>query len=98
MTDTVNKSVEPPDVITQYETLRATALGAALPPESRAGLLLFLRRGMWEWARTVATMSTFEQQPSGPRPSNWKAPEESRRVIHIFAAMAIKADYQGAAP
>jgi hypothetical protein len=97
MTDKINKSAEPPGVITQYETLRTTALGAALPPESRAGLLLFLRRGMWGWARTVATMSTFEQ-PSGPRPSNWKAPEEFRTVIHIFAAMAIKADYQGAAP
>jgi hypothetical protein len=97
MTSAENNSAEPVGVVAQYETLRTTALGAALPSESRAELLLFLRRGMWEWARTVATMSTFEQ-PSGPRPSNWKAPEESRTVIHIFAAMAIKADYQGAAP
>jgi hypothetical protein len=97
MTDANKTPAELSGVVTQYETLRTTALGAALPPEARAGLLLFLRRGMWGWARAVATLSTFKQ-PSGPRPSNWKAPEESRTVIHIFAAMAIKADYQGAAP
>jgi len=97
MTDANKSPAEPSGVVTQYETLRTTALGAALPPEARAGLLLFLRRGMWQWARAVATMSAFEQPP-GPRPPNWKAPEESRTVIHIFAAMAIKADYQGATP
>jgi hypothetical protein len=97
MTGVENSSVEQSGVVTQYETLRSTALGAALPPEARAGLLLFLRRGMWGWARAMATLSTFEQL-TGPRPSHWKASEESRTVIHIFAAMAIKTDYQGAAP
>jgi hypothetical protein len=97
MTGASNNSAEPVGGVAQYETLRTTALGAALPPEARAGLLLFLRRGMWGWARAVATMSTFEQS-SAPRPSTWKAPAESRTVIHIFAAIAIKADYQGAAP
>ncbi len=96
MTSADKPSAEQPGVVTQYETLRGTALGAALPPDARAGLLLFLRRGMWGWVRAAATMSTFEQ-PAGPRPSNWKAPEESRTVIHIFAAMAVQADYQGAA-
>ena len=31
------------------------ALGQALPPEARCGLMLFLRRGMWGWARVMAT-------------------------------------------
>jgi len=97
MTSAQKPSAEQAGVVAQYETLRGTALGAALPPEARAGLLLFLGRGMWGWVRAVAAMSTFEQ-PTGSRPSNWKAPEESRTVIHIFAAMAIQADYQGAAP
>jgi hypothetical protein len=86
-----------PSVIGQYETLRRAALGDALPWEGRAGLLLFLRRGMYGWGRTVDTMSA-PQQPGGSRPSNWKAPEEHRTIIHIFAAMAIMANYSGATP
>ena len=81
--------------VTQYEILRRSALGDALPSEARAGLLLFLRRGMWGWARALATNSALER-PASSRPSNWKAPDEYRTVIHIFAAMAIRANYQGA--
>lgn len=84
-----NNSPEPANVMTQYETLRSAALGDALPPEARAGLMLFLRRGLWGWARVMATTSVW-QPPNGSRPSNWKAPEAYRTVIHIFAAMAIK--------
>jgi hypothetical protein len=97
MTTAANPSVEGSGVVSQYETLRGSALGGALPPEGRAGLLLFLRRGMWGWARAAATMSAFER-PTGPRPPEWKAPAESRTVIHILAAMAIKTGCQGAAP
>lgn len=79
----------------QYETLRGSALGDALPPEARAGLMLFLRRGMWGWARALATTGALER-PASPRPSNWEAPDAYRTVIHIFAAMAIRANYQGA--
>jgi hypothetical protein len=74
--------------VTQYETLRAAALGNALPPEARAGLMLFLHTGMSGWARTVSAVPGFER-PTGSRPSNWKPPEEHRTVIHLFAAMAI---------
>ena len=84
-------------VVTQYETLRRAVLGDALPPEARAGLLLFLRRGMCGWARAVATLSA-SQQPTGSRPPNWKMPEEHRTVVHILAAMAINANYYGATP
>jgi hypothetical protein len=74
--------------LTQYETLRAAALGNALPPEARAGLMVFLHTGMSAWARTVSAVPGFER-PTGSRPSNWKPPEEHRTVIHLFAAMAI---------
>jgi len=98
MTSTKNNSAESSIVVTKYETLRGAALGDALPPEARAGLMFFLRRGMWGWARATTTLSTFEQ-PTGSRPStNWKAPEEYRTVIHLFAAMAIRTTVSGAIP
>lgn len=82
-------------LITQYETLRGAVLGNALPPEARAGLLLFLRRGMCGWARAAATIGT--PPPIGSRPTNWKMPEELRAVVHIFAALAIHGSPYGAA-
>lgn len=95
MTIASNNSAELSIAVTHYETLRRSALGDALPPEARAGLLLFLRRGMWGWARALASNGAIER-PASSRPSNWKAPDEYRTVIHIFAAMAIRANYQGA--
>jgi hypothetical protein len=95
MTSAKINSAEPPDVVTEYETLRRAALGDALPLNARAGLMLFLRRGLWGWARALATMTAFEQ-PTGSRPASWKAPEEYRTVIHIFAALAIRTTVLGA--
>jgi hypothetical protein len=97
MTRAKNNWAEPPIIVTQYEMLRRAALGDALPPEARAGLTLFLRRGMWGWARAVATRSAVPQ-PADSRPANWQTPEEDRTIIHIFAAMAIKANHEGALP
>lgn len=88
--------------VSHYETLRAAGLGEALPPEARGGLMLFLRRGMWGWARTIDSASASRPPIRSPSPSS-AAPtaiHESRAVIHIFAAMAIDAartDNQGAA-
>jgi hypothetical protein len=88
----------PSSVVAQYETLRGAALGQALPPEARYGLMLFLRRGMWGWARTVAMTSTSVSQPSCSPSLNWTSSDEYRTVIHVFAAMAMNADKQGVAP
>ncbi len=90
-------SAERPNLVMRYETLRSAALGNALPLEARAGLILFLRRGMWGWARALASMGAWEE-PTGSRPSNWKAPREYRTVIHIFAAMALRTTREGATP
>jgi hypothetical protein len=95
MTNAKSNAADPSIAVTQYETLRAAALGNALPPEARAGLMLFLHAGMWSWARAVNAMRTFER-PAGSRPSNWKAPKEHRTVIHLFAAMAIPTAISGA--
>jgi hypothetical protein len=98
MTDADNGPLEPPsDVVTQYETLRCAALGEALPVEARSGLTLFLRRGLWEWARAMATTSAWPQPTRVPS-STWAAPEECRAAIHIFAAMAIHTNNGGARP
>jgi hypothetical protein len=98
MTGAENGSAEQPSiVVTQYETLRRTALGEVLPPEARSGLTLFLRRGMWGWARAMATTGAAQQPPRSPA-SSWTAPEQYRAVIHVFAAMAIHADNRGALP
>jgi hypothetical protein len=95
MTNAGSNAVTPSIAVTQYETLRASALGNALPPEARAGLMLFLYAGMWGWARAVTAMPAFEP-PAGSRPSNWKPPEEHRTMIHLFAAMAIPTAISGA--
>ncbi len=84
-------------VVAQYEALRSAVLGDALPPESRTGLLLFLRRGMCGWARAITTMCA-PQRTNGSRPPNWTIPEEHRAVVHILAAMVINANYYGATP
>jgi len=97
MTNADGNAVNQSIVVTQYETLRAAALGNALPPEARAGLMLFLHTGMWGWARTVTAVRTFER-PYGSRPPNWKPPEEHRTVIHLFAAMTIPTTISGATP
>lgn len=97
MTNAKNSPADLSIAVTQYETLRAAALGNALPPEARAGLMLFLHTGMWGWMRAVTAMHAFER-PAGSRPSNWKAPEEHRTVIHLFAGMAIPIAISGATP
>ena len=57
-----------------YELLRAAMLGAALPPDSRAGLIVLLHRGMWAWARVIdrirhGPVSARQRPPVALRPS-----------------------------
>ena len=78
-------------VVAQYETLRSAMLGEALAPEARSGLIVFLRQGMWEWARTL-TLGTLGQQTPRVSPSsssNATEPGERHTVIHLLAAMVI---------
>lgn len=95
MTSAKNLRAEPGNVVSRYETLRKAALGDALPPDARAGLMLFLQRGMWGWTCALATTTT-PRGPTGSLPMNWNPPEECRTIVHIFAAMAIRTSFQGA--
>jgi hypothetical protein len=84
-------SVPSSTIVGQYETLRSAMLGEALPPDARSGLNVFLRHGMWEWARTL-TLATLGREPlhvSPPSSSNPAEPGERRAVIHLLAAMAM---------
>jgi hypothetical protein len=86
-------------VVSQYEALRSAALGYPLPLEARCGLLLLLRRGMWGWARVMAEPCTsFQQEPRQGASLSFAAADETRAVIHIFAAMAMNAEHRGATP
>ena len=79
---------QPSTIAAQYEALRVAALGEALPPEARSGLMLFLRRGMWGWALSLA-VANARQEPIYPPTSSPAAPYEREAVIHVFAAMAM---------
>lgn len=86
-------------IVAQYETLRRAALGHALPFEARSGLMLFLRRGMWGWARAMVIVgASMSQQPSCSPPLSCAPSGESKTLIHIFAAIAMSANHRGATP
>jgi hypothetical protein len=75
-------------VAARYETLRMAALGEPLPVEARSGLALFLRRGMWGWARVLAA-ATEPAQPAHSPSSGSAGSFQHRSVIQVFAAMAL---------
>lgn len=85
-------AIHSPTVAVQYEVLRAAMLGAALPPDSRSGLIVFLHHGMWAWARTTV-LDPARQRPipaATVRPSDLDGPGDERRaVVHLLAAMAM---------
>ena len=64
------------------------ALGEALPPTARSGLMLLLRRGMWGWAQALVAASPVQQPVHAssltPPPRN-----ERTAVVHVLAAMAM---------
>jgi hypothetical protein len=83
---TDERSMTPSTVVAQYEKLRMAALGEPLAPEDRNGLVVFLRRGMWGWARALATVGVA--QPARSPSSSSRAPQ-SAGIVHVFAAMAL---------
>jgi hypothetical protein len=84
---------EPTAIAAQYETLRMAALGEPLPAEARSGLILFLRRGMWGWARALVAAGAPAQPIRTPSFTS-TAPHQSRAVIQLFAAMAMNANHR----
>ena len=83
-------STVPSTAVAHYETLRMAMLGEALPPDARCGLMLFLRRGMWGWARALAVGSV--QEPTLTRRLNPAEPYDRDTIVYVLAAMAMNAN------
>jgi len=70
--------------------LRTAALGAALPLKARSGLMLFLRRGMWCWAKALSgTVRPQQEQGCQPAPTPSTLHASNSAVVHVLAAIAI---------
>jgi len=65
--------------------------GDALPPEARSGLALFLRRGMWGWARTLAATAN-RTTPLLAAPMNPAEPGGRSAVVQVLATMVMNVD------
>lgn len=76
-------------IAARYEVLRGAALGEALPPKARSGLMLFLRRGMWGWAQALTTAESSPREQICPTSAAWSAHGEHSAIIHILAAIAM---------
>jgi hypothetical protein len=81
--------MDPSEVRARYEVLRLAALGEPLPPEARSGLMLFLHRGMWAWARTPLT--SVSQEPSQASSLASTALGAREEVIRVGACGAHRA-------
>lgn len=73
----------------QYEVLRGAALGEVLPLKARSGLMLFLRRGMWGWAKTLATTASDPREQIYPPSAAWSAHGEHSAIVHVLATIAM---------
>lgn len=74
-------------VTTQYEALRSAMLGEPLPPTARQGLVLFVRRGMWAWARALAPAPAAPTRL--PRAPIASGPDHLHGIVRLFASMAL---------
>lgn len=76
---------------TQYELLRAAALGEERAAEARSGLTVLLRRGMWSWARVITRGQTLQGTiaPFAPQPTRSDQSGDRRAAIHLLAALAM---------
>jgi hypothetical protein len=78
-----------PTMAERYELLRAAMLGAALPVDSRAGLIVLLHRGMWAWARVIDRVRQGPILASWGPASHLGEPCERREVVLLLASMAM---------
>ncbi len=76
-------------IASQYELLRGAALGEALPLSARSGLMLFLRRGMWGWAQTLAAATNPLQDQRYPPPVPRPTHAGHAAVVHVLATIAM---------
>lgn len=68
--------------------MRAAALGQALSPEARYGLILFLRRGMWAWAQAL-TAEDATPEPCRSATLISPAPQDPLGVVELLVALVL---------
>jgi hypothetical protein len=75
----------------QYELLRAAALGEQTAVNTRSGLTVLLRQGMWSWARVIARgqMAQGTITPFAAQASRLDKSSDRRAVVHLLAALAM---------
>jgi len=88
MTFDIARAAVSKDVAHDYETLRTAAHGDALAFEARNGLALFLRRGMWGWARAISATSDG-LRPTQPARAGTFANDNEKAVVQLLADMAM---------
>jgi hypothetical protein len=79
----------------EYEVLRAAVLGEALPLMARRGLMLFLRRGMWGWAKVLTAAADSTPEPIDRRPSASSTQGGHGAVVHVLATIATSTNHAG---
>jgi len=67
--------------------LRGAALGEALPLKARSGLMLFLRRGMWGWAKALTAAANAPQEQIHPSSASRPARSGHSAVVHVLASI-----------
>lgn len=88
-------SILPSFLASEYEVLRAAALGEALPLMARSGLMLFLRRGMWGWAKVLIAAADSAPEPIDWRLSASSTPGGRGAVVHVLATIATSTNHAG---
>jgi len=73
----------------QYEVLRGAVLGEALPLKARCGLMLFLRRGMWGWAKALTAAASSPREQIYPSSAAWPAHGGHSAIVHVLATIAM---------
>lgn len=72
-------------IANQYELLRGAALGEALPVSARSGLMLFLRRGMWSWVKTLVAATDPQQNQTHSPPAATSPHGGHATIVHVLA-------------
>lgn len=88
-------SILPLVLASKYAVLRAAALGEALPLMARSGLMLFLRRGMWGWAKALIAEADSTPEPADRRPSASSTQGGRGAVVHVLATIATSTNHAG---
>jgi len=76
-------------IANQYELLRGAALGEALPVSARSGLMLFLRRGMWSWVKTLGAAADPQQDPTNSSPAATSPHGGHAPIVHVLATIVM---------